>query len=61
MDAKTAKAFDELRIAAARHMGWDPDNTEITICRPQPHEIEDDDEISDRPVQKEEFFYAGNY
>ena len=41
---KLVRAFDDLRIAAARHMGLDPDDVEMTICRPNPIETEEDDE-----------------
>ena len=64
MDAKTAKAFDNLRIAAAKYMGWDPEQTNMTICRPFLHDETNDPDDTDTasdintPPPTEEFFYA---
>lgn len=55
-----ARAFDALRIAAARHMGWDPDETDMAICRPHPSEIDGSHDSTDSTNSRneEEFFYA---
>ena len=30
-----ARAFDDLRIAAAIHIGWNPEDTKMTLLRPR--------------------------
>lgn len=44
---ESAAAFEDLRLGIARYIGCDPDEVELTICRPQPWEIESQEETND--------------